>query len=109
MLALTSTMLARDSELTFILTLEYEEGPFFDEPGREAEAKEMGAKLFCIPILVNHSITTISKAFIKDDVASHTCKAASMVDSIALLEQVLTAPLRELCKKDLRSRRTKLD
>jgi hypothetical protein len=35
----------------------------------------------------------------KGDVASHTSKAASMVDSIALLEQVVAAPLRGLCKK----------
>lgn len=35
----------------------------------------------------------------KDDVASHTCKAALMVDSIAPLEQAVIAPLRGLCKK----------
>ena len=35
----------------------------------------------------------------KGDVASHTRKAASMVDLIALLEQVVIAPLRGHCKK----------
>jgi hypothetical protein len=34
----------------------------------------------------------------KGDVASHTRKAASIVDFIALLEQVAIAPLRGLCK-----------
>jgi hypothetical protein len=34
----------------------------------------------------------------KGDVASHTYQATPMVDSIALLEQVVIAPLGGLCK-----------
>ena len=45
----------------YVLAPENEDEPFFDKPDREAKAKEMGTKLFYIPILVNHSVTTIFK------------------------------------------------